>query len=172
MKAIFIFLTTLSFSMGHAKEARIEVHCLTSLTKVERKQLCGEKKTCDWSTLITSDRAAVWNYKKSQVIVREIPNRNILRVTFKGQGISIPMPWCSSLKKLSLSQIKDDDIKLLKSENETVYLLPKEKNAQGSMLEAINHPCRKLKKIAYSTNNKYQLYYLLPAKKKSCLKKN
>ncbi len=162
----FLFLS-LSLIPLHGADLRLEVHCLEDIKRVKKSELCGEGP-CSWNILSSSEYASVWSYGVDKsIVVREVPNRKILRVTFsKAQELSLP--WCKSVGKLSLKSIPKATLKVLKEAKESLYLLPKKGSTQGNLLKSIDHPCRKLKSKDHS--DQYSFFYLLPSQKKSCQK--
>lgn len=162
---IFCLICVLSLS-PHAfadGEYKVEVHCKETLKTLKKSDLCGSSSRCSWTALSQSETASNWSYKKKQIVVREVPNRNMLRISFKEGAGQLKMPWCPDLKDLNLSEFA---IESIRKSGEVQYLIAKKDNSQLRLLKTINNVCRKLKTKNFYRN--YKLYYLEASDNRSC----
>jgi hypothetical protein len=152
-------------AFANGPDHRIEVHCNDTLKIAKKSDLCRSNTKCLWKAISQSETASVWSYDNDKIIVREVPNRNLLRISFKDNAENLKLFWCPKLRELKLTNLAKDN---LRENNESQYIIGKKDNSQLRLLQSIDNECRRLKTKEF--NRPYKLYYLEPSKNRACVR--
>ena len=169
-KELCIFLTFIVWT-SHAQPVlplKVEVHCGEKIKNMKLKELCQLDKSspCSWKSIRSSRTASSWDKSGGSLQVVEVPNEKLVRILFNKEPMTLAMPWCEKISKISLSSLKPKEIETLREKGEVVYILRKENSGRWNMLNQIDHPCRKLQSTPLG--NGFHIVYLRPVNKKGC----
>lgn len=165
VRQVTFLLCALSFLKVYADggDHKVEVHCNDTLKIAQKSDLCRSNTTCGWKALSQSETASVWSFENDKIVVREVPNRNLIRITFKDGADRLKLHWCPKLRELNLASLAKE---ILRKNNEAQYIIGNKDNTQLKLLLSIDNECRRLKTKEFS--RPYKLYYLEPSSNRAC----